>query len=773
MDAAELRSETQGFARARGEGAADAPDASIRELRVEDVVLQPLPGYTAPVSFAFRCASLRGACRAQRVRCRVRALRLLLARNFTPRRCGSPDDALVSFLWSPEATLTRQLFAYDPATRRVASLLAPPPGGGVDEATLSHEEVLRRERARERGLGVTRYAWAKKAQRILVPDPAAGLLVQDSAGAPAVCAVPSAPGAPPLLDAQLSPDGAAVAFVRDGDLHVAPAAGGAPPLQLTRRREGEECVTHGLAEYIAQEEMLRADGFWWSPDSAAIAFCRVDDAPVARYRIPHWMADPAAEEQHAYPFAGTANACVRLGVVRVPSAAVVWLDLDCGGRASAHPDEEYLARVAWSADGAQVLAQVQDRTQRTLRVVAFDAATGARVRTLLTERGEPWVNLCDAWKPLADGSLVWSSERTGFRHLYRCDASGVVAALTSGDWAVDKLEGVDEARGVLYFTATLDSPLERHLYAAPLSAAGPPRKLTAGAGMHAVTLDHAFARFVDVHDAPGAPPRVTLRSLSDGAELACIWEPAAPPLRAARLGLVPPAPLTVTAADGTQLHGCVFKPDARRHGPGPWPLIVSVYGGPHVQTVTRSWALTVDMRAQLLRSRGFAVLKLDGRGSARRGLAFEASLHLRMGSTELEDQAAGVAALVAAGVADPARVGIYGWSYGGYLSALAALRMPAVFKAAVSGAPVTSWDGAPPAACLQPALALTRAAQATTRTTLSATWGCRSARRRRTPTPRRCGCRTQARPRRRRCCSSTACWTKTCTSGTLRASCPR
>ena len=424
-----------------------------------------------------------------------------------------------------------------------------------------------------------------------------------------------------------------------------------------------------------------------SANYSAIAFCAVDDSGVARFRIPHLSdANPHAEELHAYPFAGAANARVRLGVARLAGGAVTWLDCDCGGRGSQHADEEYLARVAWSADGAEVLAQLQDRTQQRLRVVAFDPRTGARLRTVLEEAASPWINLSDAWKPLAGGALLWSSERSGFRHLYLYEANGV-AAVTSGEWAVDALEAVDEANGLVYFTATMDSVLERHLYAAPLRGGGAPRRLTHAAGMHTVTLDHACARFVDVHDSPTSAPRVTLRSAADGAELLSIWEPA--PLRAMRLGLKAPELFTVPAADGKTLHAAVFKPD----GAGPWPLVVSVYGGPHVQTVTRSWAMTVDMRAQMLRSRGFAVLKLDNRGSSRRGLAFEATLRLRMGSCELQDQAAGVAALVAAGVADPQRVGIYGWSYGGYASALAALRMPGTFKAAVAGAPVTSWDG--------------------------------------------------------------------------------
>ena len=534
MDA-ELHQEADGFARALAgsRGGSAVPPAQPAPLRVEDVVQQPLPGYTQPVSFAW-----------------------------------SLDDQLITCLFSAEGTLTRQLYAFDPDTRVLSPLLA----GEVNEASMSLEEKLRRERTRERGLGVSRYAWAKRGNKLLVPDPA-GLLVLAPGGKPE-CVVAAAPGAVPLLDPQLAPDGALLAFVRDGDLFVASDVAGAAPRQLTFRNGAD--ITHGLAEYIAQEEMQRAEGYWWSPDATRIAFCAVDDTGVARFRIPHLSdADPHAEELHAYPFAGAANARVRLGVVHLADGAITWLDCDCGGRGSPHADEEYLARVAWSADGGQVIAQLQDRTQQKLRVVAFDPRTGARLRTVLTETGEPWINLSDAWRPLAGGALLWSSERSGFRHLYLHEAGGDVTAVTSGAWSVDALEAVDETNGLVYFTATLDSVLERHLYVAPLrgGAVAPPRRLTLEAGMHTVSLDHACARFVDVHDSPESAPRVTLRSAADGAELLCIWEPA--PLRATRLGLAPPRLFTVAAADGTTLHAAVFTPD----GAGPSPLVVSCTAG--------------------------------------------------------------------------------------------------------------------------------------------------------------------------------------------------
>lgn len=656
MTSAALRVEADGFARALGRVAGDDVPPGTAPLTLEDVVQSPVPGCTGPTSFSF-----------------------------------SPDDSLLTCLWSPEGTQTRQLMAFDAATLRCTPLAAH-----ASEVKLTHEELLRRERARERGLGVTRYAWAKNSLRLLLPAPV--LSVVDGRGAPLRAVALASTSQSPMLDAVLSPDGVRVAFVQDGELSVADAVPGrehAPVVQLTFGAGGD--VTHGLACYIAQEELHRDEGFFWSHDSSALAFCRVNNSPVKRYRISHLgSADCCAEEVHAYPFAGTPNATVTLGIVRVTApGAVTWLDVTCAGAMCATAEEEYLCRVAWSLDDSQVLVTLLDRAQKALKVVAFDTRTGARLRTLHGETSAAWINLSRVLRPLSNGQLLVSSEHSGFAHLYVAAADGTLTALTAGQWAADDLEGVDETAGVVYFTAGAESPLERHLYVTSLdgSTAEQPRRLTEEPGMHAVTLDHAMRRFVDVYDAPDQPPSATLRSLADGALIASIFKPQTPSLRAARLGLQPPQMVRFTAADGrTELHGALYLPSDDGSNT-PHPLVVSIYGGPHVQLVTRSWALTVDMRAQLLRSRGFAVLKVDSRGSSRRGCAFEHALFRNMGAPELADQIAAVNQLAAQGIADVSRVGIYGWSYGGYLAALGALKAPHVFKAAVAGAPVTSWDG--------------------------------------------------------------------------------
>ncbi|MDQ2996392.1 MAG: DPP IV N-terminal domain-containing protein, partial [Chloroflexota bacterium] len=341
------------------------------------------------------------------------------------------------------------------------------------------------------------------------------------------------------------------------------------------------------------------------------------------YRIVHQgknATGEGAQEDHRYPFAGAPNAKVRLGVVPAVGlegiAAPVWMDLGA-------EQDMYLARVQWLPDGS-LSAQIENRAQTTLDLLRFDPRTGAR-STLLQETSAVWINLHQIFRPLHSGDyaggFIWASERDGFQHLYLYDQDGkLIRQLTRGEWLVESLAGVDEARGLVYFTATHESPLETHLYVVALADAGDadePRKITAAPGKHAVALDHACARFVDTHDSLDQPPTITLRALDDGAQLATIFDERDP--RVDELALVSPELVSLPSRDGVTLYGAIFRPPTR-FGPGPHPAIVQVYGGPHAQTVTNSWSLTIAMRAQYLRSQGFLVFLLDNRGSARRGL---------------------------------------------------------------------------------------------------------------------------------------------------------
>jgi dipeptidyl-peptidase-4 len=664
-------------------------------ITLEDIATYPLPGTSLPGSLAF-----------------------------------SPDDRWLTWLDSPDDTLVRELYAKDLQSGEVVHAVEPP-GGGESEENLSPEEKLARERLRQRALGVTRYAWAKQGDRMMIPLSGEVWVKGGETGAVASelrkLVGKDAQGRP-VLDPKLSPDGQQIAYVQGDELWVVPFDGSAAPKQLTKGG-AEQGLVRGLAEYIAAEEMDRHDGLWWSPDSQFLAFTEVDERGLVDYRIVHQGKDEVgglAQEDHRYPFAGTRNAKVRLGVVPARGGAMRFVDLsqpDWAARSQARegsaawtddPDGDYyLARVHWMPDNT-LLAEVEDRRQLELRLLAFADAGKSPARELLRETSEVWINLHHDFRalefepasvgrpahagagaaahPEQVGGFVWASEKTGYRHLYLHGADGrELHAITSGEWMVDGIVAIDETKQKLWFMAGKDDPRQRHLFEVGLDGKDL-RQITTEPGSHGVALDHAHERFVDVHSSREQPPSIRLRSLADGSVIEVLHDERDPAI--AKLGLEPPELVELSAADGTtKLYGAIYRPDPAVHGPGPHPTVVSVYGGPHAQRVDDSWGMSVDLRAQYLRDHGYLVFKLDNRGSARRGLAFEAALRHDMGNVEVQDQVAGVKWLVAQGLSDPNRVAIYGWSYGGYMAAMALARAPETFAVGIAGAPVSHWDG--------------------------------------------------------------------------------
>ncbi len=792
-----------------------------------------------------------------------------------------------SSILSTQTSSSAQSTPYSNSTAAAlaATTLAPTPS---NSDSLSLEERLRRERQRMHSSGgLTQFTWThnnKNSLRILVPI-RGSLYVQDGIESGSHLKVvydkhsmekvlkktENIPSSMPTsaIDPQLSPDGQLFAFCVMGEIFVAPCHECHPPTQITFGADLKNSITHGLADFVAQEEMDRYRGFWWSQDSKGIVFARVDESKVPPYRITHHECETTTTEScmyedHRYPFAGKANPSVKLAFVRVDEASLLRQQRSQSGmpmEPSQEPQliaqhnwnevkwfnppreaQEYLARLDFLPDGS-ACAQWQNRTQTCLVLVRMDLKTG-KARTLLVERSDIWINLhhllhildrpihpkeCrnssflpPLHDPLPEGSFsfLFGSERSGFCHLYlytyvpgiNGGQAMLVRQVTAGDWVVESIVGVNLQHNAVYVTGTYDSVLERHLYALPIvipeSEASPmenssmetetsdhpngvrrgfkhvisalsgkshhssrnpqqiynnhirsshhpsgatmssglrrqsyidskdvipPLRLTVERGMHNVVMDPDCSKIVDTSSDLGRPTSVKIYEIpadgpfrysstaseekgdmtEDGNSSYSLSTAETFPLKLlftlydayrddkainassdSASNLPAPELLTFPTSDGTEsLHAALYRPDARIHGPGPYPLICAVYGGPHVQRVNRSWSQCADMRAQRLRSLGFCVVKCDNRGSSRRGLAFESAISRRLGRLEVLDQVAAVRQLTVRGIADPARVGIYGWSYGGYLAAMCLCRAPDVFHVAVAGAPVTSWDG--------------------------------------------------------------------------------
>lgn len=570
------------------------------------------------------------------------------------------------YLSSAERSMVNGLWRLDPVSLERTLLLGAQAGRIEDE---SLEEALLKERQRQRGDGITRFELVPDSPWALVPRGRELSLVHSETGE--VQDIPL--GEAQALDPQVSPDGASLAYVQDGELWVRGLFEGAP-LQLTR---GDPGRTRGLAEFIAQEEMGRSAGFFWSPDGRSIAFLEVDERAIPEYPIVHQGKDQVAVEHHRYPFPGQTNARVRLGVVAIDSPeSLKWLELGEDGL-------EYIARVAWFHDG-HLAVQVQDRRQSRLVLLDVDPSSGAIKRLIQEEAKGAWINLNDGFRALPDGAFLWLSEASGFQHLQLRDRDGqLIRALTSGDWLVTELLSVDAERREAYVRVTEGSPLDRQVLRLGFDGSRAP--CSEGPGWHSRVQEPGGSRAITITSRPQSPPRFWLEK-GEG-ERVLLFDGAHEDARCAALR----PPEIVSLPGEPTLYGAFYRADEAFAGPR--PLVVHVYGGPHAQRVMRDWSVTVDMRAQLLTGRGFHVLRLDNRGSANRGLAFEAALRHDMGRVEIEDQVRGVRFFVERGEVDPARVGICGWSYGGYMTCMALMRAPDTFKAGVAGASVTHWDG--------------------------------------------------------------------------------
>ena len=611
----------------------------------------------------------------------------------------APDGSRVTFLRGRQDDRNRlDLWEYDVAsgqTRMLVDSQLVLPGG----ETLSDEEKARRERQRIAGLsGIVDYQWAPDSRRLLFPLGGELYLYDlERSGSAAVRKLTDGEGF--ATDPRISPAGGYVSFVRARDLWVIDLRDGR---QLRLTFDGSDTIGNGVAEFVADEEMDRHTGYWWAPDDSAIAFARIDESPVPLVRRYEMYADRTEVVEQRYPAAGERNVLVQLGVIAPRAGAKPqWIDLG--------PEQDiYLARVDWR-DPQRLTFQRQSRDQQRLDLVETTLASGAQ-RILATETSKTWVPLHNSLRFLPDGRFLWSSERDGYEHLYLAsEDGGQLVQLTRGQWPVDALLAVDQAAGLVYFSAGMRAsppgaaadaalpvaaPTERHVHVVPLEG-GPVRTLSQAPGTHNASFARNASVYVDNWSNTTTPPQIELLR-ADGTRLAVLlpnalddadhpYAPYRDAHRPTRFG-------TLTAADGsTPLHYSLITPPdfdpARRY-----PVVVFVYGGPAAQTVLDSWPGRADaFFNQYLAQQGYVVFSLDNRGTPRRGREFGGALYGVQGTVEVDDQRQGVEWLRAQPWVDGERIGVHGWSNGGYMTLMLLARAPQDYACGVAGAPVTDW----------------------------------------------------------------------------------
>src|SRR6266550_1003614 len=478
--------------------------------------------------------------------------------------------------------------------------------------------------------------------------------------------------------AKFSPDGRMVGFVRDNNLYVTDLTTGAETALTT---DGGENVINGTSDWVYEEELDLRDAFRWSPDGRRIAFWRLDQSAIRPfYLIDHDSLYPALVPVR-YPKAGAANSTVKIGVTELATGRTSWVDLG--------PDKDvYVAAMDFADSPTEVWLTRLNRHQNRLDLLLADATTGA-ARVIMSDSDSAWV---DANQPrwIAGGrQFLFVSEREGYDQVYLFNRDGsLVRCVTPGGWDVFELLGADEQAKALYFTAAIDGPLTRPLLRVGLDGTGLTR-ISTEPGTHAVEFDPTFTRYVDTYSRAGVPPVQTLRR-ANGTLVRTIADDAKLAAQVTALGVNRPEFITIRTADGVELNAWVIKPkgfDPSRR----YPLLMNVYGGPGSQTVTDSWGGPNYLWHQLLAQDGYLVASVDNRGTGGRGARFMKLTYLHLGQYESADQIAAARWFGQQPFVSADRIGIWGWSYGGYMTSRTVFLGGGLFKAALAVAPVTDW----------------------------------------------------------------------------------
>jgi dipeptidyl-peptidase-4 len=480
----------------------------------------------------------------------------------------------------------------------------------------------------------------------------------------------------------LSPDGRQVGFIADWNLHVVATDGASPARALSTG--GDENHLHGRLDWVYQEEVYgrgNFGAFWWSPDSKRIAYLIIDETKVPTYTVTDHRPRYPEFEDWRYPKSGDPNPIVQLAVVDVAGGATTKIDLTPWSA-----QEFLIVRVGWTPDSSRVVFQVQDRVQTWIEVVGADPQSGATTK-LLRDSTATWIEPDDGPYWIDGGErFLWRSERDGWAHLYLYDKTGaLLGRVTQGEWEVDSFVRYDAVRGVAYFLCDRDDVKGSQLYRCKLDGSKLER-VTRGAGTHSISLSPGAEFALDTHSSTSDWTRLSLVR-ADGELVREIER--VDGTAALRKGVTAPEYFKVKTRDGFEMEAMMFKPADFERGKR-YPVLCHVYSGPHAPKVTDR-ALSFDaLWHAMLAQQGYLVWICDNRSASGKGHVSQEGVYKNLGAQELRDIEDGVDWLVAQGYADPARIGLWGWSYGGYQTAYA-LTHSTKFKVGISGAPVTDW----------------------------------------------------------------------------------
>jgi dipeptidyl-peptidase-4 len=580
----------------------------------------------------------------------------------------TPDGRTVVYLRGGSRDPVLRLYEFPLPSGPERELLTPAQVLGTSEEKLSAEEKARRERARITLKGFTRFDLSKDGTQLLVS--LSGQLYVVNRASLKVTALPGKD----WIDPRFSPDGTAVAAVSAGELHIIDLAAGT---SRALTNGATETLSHGTAEFVAQEEMDRSEGYWWAPDSQSLAYQETDESAVEVRHIADPLHPEAAPATFFYPRAGSANAAVRLGVISRVGGATRWVHWD----AAAFP---YLTRVIWREPGDPLCVSVMDRAQQTSLLLRVDPTTGVTTE-LLRESDTAWLNLDDKavlprWLP-GGREFLWTTESRGAWQVELRAADGQLRrALTPLDFIYKGLLKLDAAGGSIYVSGGSD-PRESQVWRFPL-AGGAGTALTTAPGRHTATFSEDASAFIHSYNLlDGAVGTEVLGA--GGTRIATL------PSGAEQPPALPNVEFTRTDGDRS-FYAALVRPRTFQSGKK-YPVILSVYAGPTTTVVSSS--IRAYLADQWKADQGYIVVRLDGRGTPFRGRDWERAIRGNLIDVALEDQVTGLQALRRKyPELDLARVGVTGWSFGGYFSAMATIRRPDVFRCGIAGAPVITWE---------------------------------------------------------------------------------